>query len=78
MAWLNIDTLKKLREETGVGFDECKKALEACLGHEDLAKQWLKRRGSAVYIKGGKGTLTKIYEEEAVERGPKSENYRTS
>ncbi len=45
MGKVNIEQIKKLREETGAGVMECKTALEECQGDEEKAKIWLKERG---------------------------------
>ncbi len=42
---VNIDTLKKLRLETGISIAECKKALEQTDGNYDKALVWLKKQG---------------------------------
>lgn len=39
--------IKKLREETGAGMLDCKKALEESNGDMDKAKEWVKARGLA-------------------------------
>jgi len=43
--------IKELREETGAGMMECKKALEASNGDKEKAKAWLKDRGVALAAK---------------------------
>jgi len=40
-----IDDIKKLREETGVGMMDCKKALEACENDVEAAKVYLRKQG---------------------------------
>ena len=42
---VNIDTLKKLRLETGISIAECRKALEETDGNYDKAIAWLKKQG---------------------------------
>lgn len=39
--------IKKLREETGAGMLDCKKALEESSGDMDKAREWVKARGLA-------------------------------
>ncbi len=39
---INLDQLKKLREETGAGVMDVRRALEAGEGNEDKAREWLK------------------------------------
>ena len=39
--------VKELREKTGAGMMDCKKALEACEGHQDKAIDWLREKGIA-------------------------------
>jgi elongation factor Ts len=39
--------VKKLREETGAGMMECKKALDASDGNFDKAKEWVHQQGLA-------------------------------
>lgn len=42
---MNLDDIKKLREETGVGIADCKEALKTSKGNIEIAKQWLKQKG---------------------------------
>ena len=39
--------VKELREKTGAGMMDCKKALEACDGDQDKAVDWLREKGIA-------------------------------
>ena len=39
--------VKELREKTGAGMMDCKKALEACEGNQDKAADWLREKGIA-------------------------------
>ncbi len=39
--------VKNLREETGAGMMDCKKALEESQGEMDKAREWIKQRGLA-------------------------------
>ena len=48
---VEIETIKKLREETGISLSDCKKALEESNGDISLAKEYLKKRGAAVALK---------------------------
>ena len=48
---VNIDLVKKLREETGISLGDCKKALEECSEDISKAKEYLKKRGQAVAAK---------------------------
>lgn len=41
----NIDTIKKLREETAAGMHDIKNALEEAQGNEDKAKEILRKKG---------------------------------
>jgi elongation factor Ts len=41
------DDIKRLREETGAGIMDCKKALEESAGNIDKAKLWLREKGLA-------------------------------
>ena len=45
---MNIDLIKKLREETGLSVAECKKALEEAGGDEGKAREILKEKSAAV------------------------------
>jgi len=45
------DEVKKLREKTGAGFMDCKKALEECQGNFDDAVDALRKKGIAVATK---------------------------
>lgn len=42
---MNIEDLKKLREETGAGIADCKEALSVSKGDINKAKEWLKQKG---------------------------------
>jgi len=45
--------IKQLREATGAGVLDCRKALEACEGDAEKAKAWLKDKGLAAAAKKG-------------------------
>lgn len=45
------ELIKELRERTGAGFVDCKKALEASNNNIDLAIEWLQKNGAAKAIK---------------------------
>ena len=42
---VSVDTIKKLREETGAGIADCREALEASNGDMAKAKEFLKQKG---------------------------------
>lgn len=42
---MNIEDLKKLREQTGAGIADCKEALKEAEGNLEKAKDWLKQKG---------------------------------
>jgi elongation factor Ts len=42
---VNIDLIKQLRAETGIGIAECRQALEASSGDLEKAKVWLRKNG---------------------------------
>ena len=44
---LSASDVKELREKTGAGMMDCKKALEACDGNQDKAADWLREKGIA-------------------------------
>ncbi len=44
---MSVQLVKELRERTGAGFLDCKKAVEASDGDIDAAIEWLKERGIA-------------------------------
>ncbi|HVP56679.1 MAG TPA: translation elongation factor Ts [bacterium] len=44
---VSTDTVKLLREKTGAGIMDCKKALAESKGDIDLAVEWLRRKGIA-------------------------------
>lgn len=48
---MNIEDIKKLREETGAGIADCKQALKESEGDMEKAKEWLKQKG---FEKGAK------------------------
>lgn len=45
---VSLDAIKELREKTGLGIMECKKALSECDGNLDAAVEMLKQRGIAL------------------------------
>lgn len=53
----NLETLKQLREETGISMMECKKALEESEGDIKRAKEILREKGKEM-IKGREGRAT--------------------
>lgn len=48
---MNLEDLKKLREQTGAGIADCKEALKESNGDMEKAKQYLKQKG---FEKGAK------------------------
>src|SRR5438874_2193620 len=42
---MDLNLIKKLREETGAGIADCKKALSESKGDLERAKEWLKQKG---------------------------------
>jgi len=48
---VDIELVKKLREDTGISLGDCKKALEESQGDMDKAKEFLRKRGQAVAAK---------------------------
>lgn len=42
---MNLEDIKKLREETGAGIADCKEALSQSSGDMVKAKEWLKQKG---------------------------------
>ena len=48
---MSIETIKELRERTGAGFGDCKKALSKTSGNMDEALKWLKKQGLAQMAK---------------------------
>lgn len=48
MTKINIDQVKKLREETAASIADCRGALEESNGDFDKAKDWLKKRGAEI------------------------------
>lgn len=47
MSKIDPSLIKELRERSGGGFLDCKKALEACEGDLEKARQWLVEKGKA-------------------------------
>ena len=47
MAEISAAQVKELREMTGAGMMDCKKALTACEGDMDAAVDWLRKNGAA-------------------------------
>ena len=52
-----IESIKKLREETGISLAECRKALEEAEGDIEKAKELLRKRGEAVAQKKGERSV---------------------
>ncbi|MBI2017665.1 translation elongation factor Ts [Candidatus Daviesbacteria bacterium] len=48
---MNLDLIKKLREQTGAGIADCKEALSSSKGNIEKAKEYLKQKG---FEKGAK------------------------
>lgn len=48
---ITSEEVKKLRDKTGVGMMDCKKALEACSGDFDKAVEYLRKKGIEVASK---------------------------
>jgi len=44
---ISADQVKSLREATGAGMMDCKRALEECSGDFEKAKDWLRKKGIA-------------------------------
>jgi elongation factor Ts len=42
---INLDDLKKLREETSASVADCREALEASKGDMDKAREWIRQKG---------------------------------
>ncbi|WP_457571523.1 translation elongation factor Ts [Desulfovulcanus sp.] len=54
---ITAQMVKALREKTGAGMMDCKKALEACNGDEEKAVAWLREKGLAkAQKKAGRAT----------------------
>jgi len=47
MAQISASLVKDLRDKTGAGMMDCKKALEACAGDTDKAVSWMREKGMA-------------------------------
>ena len=45
-----VKDVKELREKTGAGMMDCKKALEACEGNMDKAVDWLRHKKKQVVL----------------------------
>lgn len=51
---MNLDQIKKLRQDSGAGIADCKEALSETKGDMEKAKEWLRKKG---FEKGvGKGS----------------------
>lgn len=57
MTKVTIEQIKKLRSETGAGINDIKTALEEAKGHEDKAKELLKKAG---FLKANKKASREI------------------
>lgn len=62
---MNLEDIKKLREETGAGISDCKEALKQSGGNMEDAKKWLKQKGFDKASKKGqrevKNGLVEVY-----------------
>ena len=47
-----IETIKQLRERTGSGYEQCKKALNICNNDSELAFYYLRYMDCVPYLKG--------------------------
>ncbi len=54
---MNLDLIKKLREETGAGIADCKEALKKSGNDLEKAKEWLKKKG---FEKGAKKVMREV------------------
>jgi elongation factor Ts len=79
MAEITADLIKRLRETTGAGMMDCKKALSEVKGEFDDAVDWLRKKGLAaaqkkagrvaaeglvaVVVEGGRGALVEVNSE---------------
>ena len=50
---IDLDQIKKLRDETGAGIADCKEALSESNGDMEKAKKWLKQKGFEKSAKKG-------------------------
>jgi len=79
MAEITADLIKRLRETTGAGMMDCKKALSEVKGEFDHAVDWLRKKGLAaaqkkagrvaaeglvaVVVEGGRGAMVEVNSE---------------
>lgn len=79
MTQISAATVKELREKTGAGMMDCKKALVECGGDVEVAVDWLRKKGLsaaakkagrvaaeglvAVAVKGNKGAIAEVNSE---------------
>ena len=79
MAEITADLIKRLRENTGAGMMDCKKALSEMKGEFDDAVDWLRKKGLAaaqkksgrvaaeglvaVVVEGGRGAIVEVNSE---------------
>lgn len=79
MAGVSAADIKVLREKTGAGMMDCKKALTECNGNEEEAIDWLRKKGLsaaakksgriaaeglvAIAVEGGKGSIIELNSE---------------
>ncbi|MDD3170228.1 MAG: translation elongation factor Ts [Candidatus Paceibacterota bacterium] len=57
MLMVEVELIKKLREETGISLADCRKALEESKGDIEKAKEILRKRGEAVAQKKGERSV---------------------
>ena len=79
MAEITAGLVKELREQTGAGMMECKKALQATAGDLAQAEDWLRKNGAlkaakkatrtaaeglvGLAVEGGKGVVVEVNSE---------------
>jgi elongation factor Ts len=55
MAQISAQLVKQLRDKTGIGMGDCKKALEETAGDVEKAEEWLRKKGiQSVVAKGSR------------------------
>lgn len=59
---ISAKLVKELREKTGAGMMDCKKALEACDGDIEASFDWLREKGIAKSAKKLTELLLKVYQ----------------
>ena len=61
MSAISAASVKALRDKTGAGMMDCKKALGECNGDEEKAVAWLREKGLSMRVMVGGAVVTEAF-----------------